>query len=468
MVILAIALGIAANARAYSLESGRWTYNRTVVMNLSLGGPAVLQDGFASFNESAADALNIWNNYLVHMKFASIVSSPLQPTDGDSDNSAFFSNTVYGESFGNRVLAVTLTSTRGSVFREADVIFNNHETWNSYRGPLQSSQDFHRVALHEFGHVLGLDHPDDAGQHVTAIMNSVISDLDTLAADDIAGAQAVYSTGPDYLFSNPAPNLVNLSTRGFVGTGNNVLIGGFIVQGSGPATVILRAIGHSLGARGITNALTDPVMELHNASGTLVAQNDDWIADPNAETIASYRLDPANSTESAMLQTLNPGNYTAVVKAYDNHDGDLTGTALVELFDLHTTAGRAGNISTRGQVLTGDNAMIAGFLIGGSAGKEMVIRGLGPSLASSNISGALADPTIELHDSSGAVVTSNDNWQTDPGASRVQEVGLAPSQPVESALDRTLNPGTYTVILRGANNGTGIGLIEVYDITPAP
>jgi hypothetical protein len=299
-------------------------------------------------------------------------------------------------------------------------------------------------------------------------MNSVVSNLDSLASDDIAGAQSVYNGGPPYLFSNPAPNLVNLSTRGFVGTGGNVLIGGFIIQGSQPATVILRAIGHSLAARGLSRPLTDPVIELHNAAGTVVTQNDDWITDANAVTIASYGLDPSNSRESALLQTLSPGNYTAIVKAFDNHDGDLTGTALVELFDLHTSGGRAGNISTRGQVLTGDDVIIAGFIVGGNQSKEVVVRGIGPSLASAGIANPLPNPTIELHDSSGALMASNDNWQSDANAARVQQANLAPGQPVESALDRTLNPGAYTVILHGVNDATGVGLVEVFDLTPVP
>src|SRR2546430_10314834 len=179
------------------------------------------------------------------------------------------------------------------------------------------------------------------------------------------GAKSIYDSGPGFLSSNPAPNLVNLSTRAFVGLGENAVIGGFIIQGSQPATVILRGIGYSLPALGISDALEDPMIELHSSSGAVLATSDDWIDDPLASAIASYHLDPSNSRESAILATLDPGNYTVIVRSFDNGDGHLTGTALVELYDLHTTSGRAGNISTRGQVQGGDRVLIGGFIVGG-------------------------------------------------------------------------------------------------------
>ncbi len=339
-------VGTACSVLGYSAGSDKWTRNRTVAMHLSLGGPAALQDGFPSFNASAADALRQWNAYLAHMQFGPIEGSSLTPEDGDSDNSVFFTSTVYGKSFGRNVLAVTLTSIRGPITTEADVLFNSAISWNSYHGPLQGSvQDFHRVALHEFGHVVGLNHPDENGQKVVAIMNSTVSNLETLQTDDINGARSIYDNGPPYLATTASSNLGNLSTRALVGTGDRVLIGGLIIQGSQPTTVILRAVGHSLGARGVTNALTDPQIELRNASGTLVAQNDDWIDSVDAETIASYRLDPPNSTESAILRTLSAGNYTAIVKAFDNGDGNLTGTGLFEIYEVQGIGGRAGNIA---------------------------------------------------------------------------------------------------------------------------
>ena len=450
----------------FVLTGESWTRNRTALMHLSLPpGTGTFQDGFNSFGESAEDALNIWNQHLAHMQFAVRRNSVLPPQSFDGDTSVSMSNTVYGDPFGANTLAVTLVISRGSTMFEADVIFNNAFAFDSYRGDLQPDvEDFHRIALHEFGHVLGLGHPN---QGPPAIMRSTIGNIDSLQPDDIAGAQSLYSSGPPYLSSNPSSNLVNLSTRAFVSTGENALIGGFIVQGSQPATVILRAIGHSLRASGINNPLTDPVMELHGSSG-LIATSDDWIDSSSATTIASYRLDPTNSLESAIIATLNPGNYTVVIRAFNNGDGDLTGVGLVELYDLHTTNGRAGNISTRAQVLTGENVMIGGFIVGGSQGKEVVVRGIGPSLGPLGIANPLNDPSLELYNGVGTQISSNNDWANGPDAGTIQTRGLAPTQPAESALLATLNPGNYTAIVRGVNNTTGVALVEAYDLSPAP
>ena len=388
--------------------------------------------------------------------------------EGDAQNSVFFSSTVYGDSFGRGVLAITLISSRTD-FTETDVFFNNAIDFDSYRGPRQGGLvDFHRVALHEFGHVLGLDHPDDFNQRVLAIMNSFISNTDALTDDDIAGAHSIYDSGPPRLAIPPSPNLVNLSTRAISGAGQDVLIGGFIIQGSQPASVILRGIAPSLASAGVNDALVDPQIELRNATGTLLAQSDDWVDNADAITIAGYGLDPVSDRESAIFATLSPGNYTAIVKSVYIPGSGPTGTCLFELYDLHTGTSRAANISTRAPVFNGNNVMIAGFIVGGSAPKEVIIRGIGPSLATAGITDPLPNPKISLYDAAGRLLFSNDNWQTDPNAGRAQAAGLAPTQPVEAALDVSLNPGAYTAILSDAASNGGVGLVEVYDRSAAP
>jgi len=306
---LAVAMSSFGYVREFDTDNGTpiplaWVKDRTVVVQLSLGGTQGLKDGFASFNDSAADALNTWNLHLAHLQFSWVKNSPVTPAQGDDEISAEFSKTIFGQKFGSSTLAVTLLNYRNGNFEETDTIFNSAISWNSYRGALTPPvYDFHRVAIHEFGHTLGLDHPDQASpkQNVVAIMNSLVSDLDTLAQDDINGVTAIYGTGPAYKSIPSGPVLMNLSTRGVTNTGDNVLIGGFIVQGSQPAQFVVRCLAFSLASFGVANPLGDSQIELYDASNNLIASNDDWFTSSDAETISSYHRDPPNRDRKSVV-----------------------------------------------------------------------------------------------------------------------------------------------------------------------
>lgn len=245
--------------------------------------------------------------------------------------------------------------------------------------------------------------------------------------------------------------------------GDNVLIGGFIVYGTGQKNVVVRAIGPSLPVPG---ALSDPVLELHDASGGLVATNDNWRT-AQQDAIIAVGLAPANDLDAALMVTLDTGNYTAVVRGVSN----ATGVALVEVYDLDGAAptARLGNISTRGRVLTGDNCMIGGFIIQGDIAKRMLVRVKGPSLSLGGVPlvGRLLDPTVELHDGNGALLAQNDNWRSTQQA-EIQASSIAPTDDREAAIVSTLAPGSYTAVVRGADNTTGLGLIELYDLDQPP
>ena len=271
------------------------------------------------------------------------------------------------------------------------------------------------------------------------------------------------------LTPTPSPSPVppaqpnNLSTRMRVQTGDNVGIAGFIITGAAPKHVLFRAIGPSLTQSGVPNALADPVLELHGPGGFATITNDNWRDDPVQQAaILATGIPPTNNLESAIDTTLNPGAYTAVVRGKNN----TSGVALIEIYDLSPAVpAKLANISTRALVGTGDNIVIAGFTLGGNNGEDrIVVRGLGPSLAAVGMSNALADPTLELRDGNGALLASNNNWQDNAAQmAELMGAGLAPGNPLESAIAATLPPGAYTALLAGLNNGAGIGLVEVYD-----
>jgi hypothetical protein len=251
-----------------------------------------------------------------------------------------------------------------------------------------------------------------------------------------------------------ATRLLNISTRLQVLTDENVLIGGFIITGTGPKNVIVRGIGPSLSSFGIPNALMDPVLELHDGSGAMLTTNDDW-RDTQDSKIEATGLAPGDDRESAILMSLDPGTYTAILSGVNQ----TTGIGLVEVYDLDQSAGsKLANISTRGFVDTGDNVMIGGIIIGPSdtGDATVLIRAIGPSLINAGVSDALQNPELELHDGQGTTLTTNDDWR-DTQESDIEATGLAPADDRESAILQSLAPGAYTAIVSGKNDTTASG-----------
>jgi hypothetical protein len=253
-----------------------------------------------------------------------------------------------------------------------------------------------------------------------------------------------------------------------VQTGSNVGIGGFIIAGTASKHVLLRAIGPSLTQSGVPDALADPVLELHGPGAFATIVNDSWRDDPVQEAaIIATGIPPSNDLEPAIDASLNPGAYTAIVSGRS----DTSGVALVEVYDLGQAApAKLANLSTRAFVSTGDNIVIGGFLLGGHSGVgRIVVRGLGPTLTAAGLPNALADPTLELRDGEGTLLAANNDWQDDPlQASALIFAGLAPPNNLESGLVANLPPGPYTALLQGWNNGTGVGLVELYDREASP
>jgi Galactose oxidase, central domain len=283
-----------------------------------------------------------------------------------------------------------------------------------------------------------------------------------------------FNTGGRY-GANVSPQLGNISTRAFVQTGDNVMIGGFIVQGTEPKRVIIRAIGPELTRYGVPEVLANPTLELHNAAGALIASNDNWQHTVIGGIITSdQRLDirqsghaPGNPLESAIIADLPDGNYTAIVRGVNN----TTGVGLVEVYDLSPDSNSVlSNISTRSFVQTGDNVMIGGLIVQGTQSKRVIIRAIGPELTQYGVPNVLANPTLELHDSTGALIASNDNWLhtiiggviTSDQTQAIRNSGHAPGDNRESAIKAELPAGNYTAIVRGVNNMMGVALVEVY------
>ena len=301
-----------------------------------------------------------------------------------------------------------------------------------------------------------------------------------------SGSDGSFTTLPPNSTPTPTPSptptppdtALNISTRVDVETGDDVGIGGFIITGTDPKVVVIRGIGPSLSSAvpPVAGALSDPILELHDSTGAIIATNDNWMSNSanDQATLINNGLAPTADLESALVKTLNPGAYTAVIKGSSGE----TGVAVVEAYDLDApgATGELANISTRGLVGTDSNVLIGGFIVGPSGGTAatVVLRAIGPSLLNANppVTNALIDPVLELHNSVGDLIAASDNWQTDAAPSdysaQVTAAGLAPAADAESAIYATLSAGPYTAVVSGKNGTTGVGLVEFYHVPAQP
>ena len=277
-----------------------------------------------------------------------------------------------------------------------------------------------------------------------------------LSADD-----GVHAVGYDAVVVRVTGHcaMANISTRVRVGTGDSVGIGGFIVSGNQAKQVVVRAIGPSLSSAGLNGTLVDPMLQVFDQTGDVIAGNDNW-RDTQQQAIEQANLAPTDDRESAIITILPPGSYTAVVSGSQNG----TGIALVEIYDVQPSAtGKLGNISTRGFTGTGDEVMIGGTIVRGPDSARILWRAIGSSLAAAGIANVLADPRLDLFDGNGGKTASNDNWKSTQEA-QITATGLAPTADTDSALIADLTPGLYTAVVSGVNGATGLALIEAYHL----
>jgi hypothetical protein len=318
----------------------------------------------------------------------------------------------------------------------------------------------------------GVPDPTTRQDFVTGLTGAEGAFIDPLTGDFIF---ATFGGGDQLIAVSgfvPAPGtLNNISTRLEVGTGDNVLIGGFVVQGGAPKRVLIRATGPSLIPLGIPNALVNPRLELHDAAG-VIGMNDDWqttqiggvVTEDQVAAIQGTTLAPSDPAECAIVATLSPGSYTAIVQGVNSG----VGVGIVEVYDVNPTIGLLGNISTRGFVQTMDNIMIGGFIIA-SQPTRVIIRAIGPSLSQFGVPNVIGNPQLELHDAS-STLARNDDWQTteifgivtSDQVAEIQASGFMPTDSSESAIIATLQPGSYTAIVSGVSSATGNALVEVY------
>jgi hypothetical protein len=299
-----------------------------------------------------------------------------------------------------------------------------------------------------------------SGTKLLVTGNSVGTSNITVTATDLDGASVSQQFAVNVLAAPGRP--VNLSTRMQVGTGDNALIAGFIMQGTTPKRLAIRAMGPSTGLPG---PVANPTLELHDSTGATIATNDNWGDASNKQDVIDLGLAPGAANESVILTTVpssaSGAAYTAIMRGFNN----TVGLGVVEVYDLDSGPGSTLlNISTRGRVDVDPKALIGGFILGGSESKTILVRAIGPSLTGFGVPNALANPTLDFFNGQGTQIDSNDDWTNSPQKNQIQSSGLAPTDVKESAILQQLPPGPYTAVVHGANNGTGVGSVEVYQL----
>lgn len=300
----------------------------------------------------------------------------------------------------------------------------------------------------------------DSGGNLT-VVNSRNATIQKIMEDGSVTFFANTGFTPGFIAVQTPAKLVNISTRLNVLTGENVLDSGFILRGPGTKSILIRGLGPSLGGAGVSNPLADPILELHDSTGAVLVINDNWRQSQEAEVEATG-IPPTADAEAAILVSLNDGSYTVVERGKD----DSRGLGLMEIYDLTDNLGpELANISSRGFVDTGSSVMIAGFIVATRSGgnSSVLVRALGPSLGNGGVTAPLADPVLELHNSDGTVVATNNDWRETQEAA-IQATGIPPPDDAEAAIVATLAPGAYTAIESGKDEGKGVGLLEVFNL----